>query len=849
MSFFSRTFLGLTWALGLLNLAVGQEDAPPVDRHRELQLLLRKLGETRRLLYVTAHPDDEDAGLIARYAHGMGIEVLLLTLTRGEGGQNEIGDALFHELGTLRRRELMAAHRWDGAQQAFARAYDFGYSFSVEETLERWGEERVLQDIVRVVRTFQPDVMICLTPDGPGGGQHHQASGRLAIEAFERAADEDYRPELGSPHTTRRLFRQIWGENEPTNAIAIDLATFDPILGMSYAEVEAFSRGQHKCQGMVRVHPAFRRQMSRLAWIAAHGETPHAIADPFEGVSRPLLEHDGKRSEAAWEHDAALRTLRERIGRGQRDGLSFLVDDLLLPRNEGSPSTRACRESARQRVMRLRELLSGVRIAARVPRGPYVAAGETLLIDLALENTGREAIELALHLEGPRGMRTPAWTGTLHPDDLHRESLRVAIPDDAPITIDQPVPESAALERHALSFDPTAAPRPAFVVAGTFRVANGPPASLRNVPIEHVDVRESFPSWRRSYVQVVPDPRVTPVERVLVFPEHDGASGMRAMTWRIGSTRSGKVEVVFETSAGFQVTPERVELDLEAGREHRVRVVVESTVDGVQGGSLRATARRMEQDRTSRHGFDAIDHLHVRPGALLVPAHVELVAFPCAQPICPSIAYVRGTGDRLPEALEALGQVPHFLDADELQRGDLSAFDVIVVGVRAYKTREDLREAHGRLMQFVEAGGTCLVLYQKYEFNANDDPLANSPFAPYPARVTNARITSEEAPVEWLQEDASVWRVPNLLTKQDWEGWVQERGLYFLEARDTRYRDLVAFEDPFPFNAGRKRGALVMAEVGKGRWIYCGLALFRQLPAGVPGAYRLLANLLSTGAR
>ena len=847
-------FLGVTACVASEVLAQ-PFPTPPTDSARRLPLLLRKLDRTLRLLSITAHPDDEDAGLLAYYAHGQGMETALLTLTRGEGGQNEIGTELGHALGVLRSRESQAARRYDGARQYLTRAFEFGYSFSVEESLEKWGEDGILQDIVAVIREFRPDVIVTLTPDGPGGGQHHQASAQLARRAMLRAANPKVWPFLGEAHRTARLFRQIWGAETPENLVSIPIDRKDTLLGTSYAELGSHSRGMHRCQGMVRAHDPFFVQHSRLEWLTSVDETPRAGLDLFEGLAEPLIESEGV--ETAW--GAALRGLAGQARARHRVEDPGAILDLLLGLKahiDGHPGPRSVRIATLERNISEAILhAAGLELAVRCPSRLY-AAGETVRARLSVRNSGRDPVSVSqLRLLPLPGTPLPAtrWDGVLEIAAGERRSMLLPIELPVPSgsgwsTAPRPVSEAPAETRLPDRFLSGIHPRwSALRLLGALEI-RGRSVMLPELAFEHESIAADFPELRRDDVHVVPDPSLRPAHGVIAVPTPTGGHAETVVEFRVSTLRGGEVEVSVSAPEEWSVEPARRRImTREGGVEVSVRFRLRGKRGSVSEAWVAGSARHANGKLVSEGGYQVVDYPHIRRGHLVVDARVRVVPFTC-QSVPRKIGYVTGTGDDVARCLQALGHTPVFLERQDLLEGDLGRFDVIVTGVRAYKVRDDLKAAHGRLMSWVENGGTLIVQYNKLEMNAAD-PRSASPFTPWRGgRVSRRRVTVEESPVKVLLPDHPVFRAPNAIGEGDWASWVQERGLYFLDTRDERYRDLVELEDPWPHNAGKKRGALVEARLGKGRWLYVGLGLFRQLPAGVPGAYRLTANLLALGA-
>ena len=846
----------------------------------ELGVVLRQLNSTGTYMMIVAHPDDENNALLARLSRGDGHRTVLLSATRGDGGQNEIGAELFDALAVLRSEELHAAHRLDGAEQYFSRAVDFGYSFSVEETFERWGREEILGDFVRLIRTIRPDVLAAMSPEGRGGGQHHQASALLAHEAWHAAADPDRFPEqiaegLAPWQAYKFYFRAgfpfgmgagpgaRFRQPVDPDLTTVDLGGYDPLLGSTWVEIGSRARGMHKCQGM----PQFVALPSGAAggrYRLAETTLPnHAAADDtalFDGVDTSiegLARFAGANPPAALEEDLAALACHARAA---RDG--FEADDMDGARGPAVSGLRAVRnlraslpeigiapEARREIDFRLERkerqfeqaavLAYGLRLDAFADDG-VVTPGQPVEVELRAANHGGAGAAV-------RGARLSGFAGgaaceaaAVGPGGVFRCARGVRIPTDARSTgihwrhvegadryvFDPDVP-------FGLPFRPTPF-RAAFdVELDGVRIAVDRPVRYR-----YVD--DLFTGEKRMDLQVVPRFAVSMTPDIAIIPAGSGASREVRVTVTNTGPDSGAGSVVLDLPPGWSATPSAAPVRL--SREDESRTVRFSVSAGAAAAGEYVVGAAVEHaGETFRDGYQVIEYPHIERRHIGRPAAGTFKIIDVA--IAPDlrVGYVEGVGDAVPPAIEQLGAQLEFIDADDLAWGDLSRFDVIVTGVRAYERRQDLRANNDRLLEYADSGGTVIVQYNKFEFN-------QAQYGPYPAVVSRNRVTDETAPVTVLANDHAVFGWPNPVGAATWDRWVQERGLYFLGERDERYADLVELEDTFENNPGVKRGALVEAQPGQGRWIYVGLGLWRQLPAGTTGAYALLANLLSLGA-
>ena len=864
-----------------------------------LGLALRKIGSGVSVLTITAHPDDENNALHALLSRGLGARVSLLTLTRGGGGQNEIGPELFDGLRLLRTEELRTSHRLDGVEQYFGMVSDFGYSFSVEETFDKWGHEQTLGEVVRMLRTLRPDVVITLPPAGTGGGQHHQAAGRLAHEAFDAAGDPDRFPEhaelgLMPWRPLRLLVGGVGGGSAAGEArtVRIETAVWDPLLGRTYADLGQEARSAHRCQGMGQVRggptgfPSVLAETRGAQDGAALG--PEGADGLFAGIPtgvERLGDFVAGTPEATAEAMSRLVALRRAVAQaaeafsaiapagtlpGLREALTAarslrrdtLPDGLTSESRDEIEHRMALREVQIQRAIALAHGLVVDAVAESgvvVPGGSFGAQISVLGGPTAATITGigievPDGWEVSLSLPsagappgpGPRRRPLPPPIG---PDDLPVESspsspLRaefgVSVGNAAALSR-QPwrsVPGADRFEAWSGDLFGLPARSPQVVARVAFESA-GIPVEIRS-PVEYRYDGPWVGTEKQKEVSVLPLASVAVSPEIVVFPR---GQNPRRLTVSVVYRGNGAAafEASLEAPAGWTVHPQSRPVSFPGPGETRVEFEV-SAPDGAADGSYRlgAAVQPTGGGDAFREAVQEVAYHHIETRYLFRPAEASArVLDATVAPV--RVGYVEGVGDEVAEAIAQLGLPLTFLDEQALAEGDLSVFDTIVLGVRAYLARPDLRTQNQRLLDFVTGGGTLLVQYNKFEFNAG-------PWGPYPVSVGRGRITAEDAPMRVLIPDHPVFAGPNRIDDTDWDGWVQERGLYFLApGGDPAYRDLLASEDPFEYNAGEKRGILVEARHGEGRWLYLGLGLWRQLPAGTPGAYRLLANLLSLG--
>jgi LmbE family N-acetylglucosaminyl deacetylase len=889
-----------------------------------LELALRKLDTVGSFMMTTAHPDDENNGMLAYFSHGKGFRTTLVTATHGEGGQNEIGPELFVPLAVLRTEELLAAHRFDGAEQFFTRAIDFGYSFSIEETFEKWGHQEILGDYVRMIRTIRPDVIVGFVFDGDGGGQHHQASTRLTLEAFRAAADPAKFPEqikeglrpwqaakfyytagFGPSGTTRAT--GATGVEAPTNLSFTGGDEFDAALGRTYNEIAGEARSMHKCQGMSQLLPLPAPtggggfggpggvRNYRLRDTVLEGGVARSEKEMFDGVDtslRSLLRFASPSAEASASAKATadktgdkganapadlgprLDTIAATVAEARKALASGGSVGAIVPLGRGLRAIRDLRaglgqlsEQARYEIdLRLAQkedqfeqaliLAADVRLEA-IARDGLVPPGAEIAIQLMSATRSNAIVTAQATAHGFIGGDAPCRMANAGGPNRLTCTVMTAIPADARLTAAhfRNAPQGA---RYVFDPDvPFGLPFRPTPFTATFNLSiEGTPVNV-TIPIQARSEGDIFSGEKRFEIHVVPAFAVSATPEIVVVSTANAEPKHVRVTVTNHANGAASAEVALQLPQGWRATPATQPVRFSREDESMtVRFTLQPPAVSVlaaaamQPGPQKAqmaqkpsyTVRAVvtSAGKTYAQGYQVVEYPHTTRRHVLADAQVAVKALDVRVKPNLSVGYVMGVGDEVPAALEQLGVRLSMISPDELAWGDLGRYDVIMTGVRAYERRADLRAHNQRLLDYARAGGTVIVQYNKFEFN-------EAQYGPYPARVGRERVTDENAELKLLAPTHPVFNEPNQIGRADWTGWVQERGLYFLDraGRDPQYTDLVEFTDPFPNNQGAKRGALVEAKVGQGRWIYVGLGLWRQLPAGTDGAYRLMANLLS----
>jgi LmbE family N-acetylglucosaminyl deacetylase len=839
-----------------------------------LRLMLRKLATTGTFMETDAHPDDEDNALLAQMSHGRGLRTVLVSATRGDGGQNEIGPEIFQALGVLRTEELLAVHRFDGAEQYFTRAVDFGYSFSIDESIEKWGRDQIVGDYVRHIRAMRPDVIAGFICGGGGGGQHHQASTRLTNEAFRAAADPARYPdqirEGLRPWQAKRLFcTEFGGRSSPggRDVVTITTAAFDPLLGRTYSELGLEARSMHKCQGtsQLLLLPGETRPRNYRMTDSVIGPPGVAPADLFEGIDTTLAglaAYAGP--QAPVELTSGLAAIADAVTAASRAVESGGPGAAAAPLARGLAALRGLREKLKaltvgeparyeidfrlaQKEPQFEEALlltHGVRVEALADDGTVVA-GQPVKVTAIAGNNGSADVTLDAVTFAGFDATVAVCTPGLGTGAAKSCTVDLVV-GKAPLSTPYWTPRSDSAR---YDFDPDVpfgVPfRPTPFVATFALTIGGAKVSIRH-PVEF-RYSDLYAGEKRMELQVVPPFNVRMTPDIAVVPS-SGSVRTSARTIEVTASNNLKGTVAATASLrapnGWRVTPATAMVNFARAEESvTVSFTLTPPVRTAPGDyAVEATVAASDGSQSSSTGYEVVEYPHIHRRHVIEAARTRVKAIDVK--IAPGlrVGYVMGVGDEVPGAIQQLGADVHLIDDRELASGDLSRFDVIVTGVRAYERRPDLRANNNRLLEYVRNGGVMLVNYNKLEFN-------EAQYGPYPAKNGTDRITDENAPVQVIAPSHPVFNTPNRIGPEDWTGWVQERGTYFLAERDPRYVDLVRMTDPFPLNAGSKTGALVEAQYGKGRWIYIGLGLWRQLPAGTDGAYRLMANLLSLGRR
>lgn len=831
-------------------LWAGSLQAQPVlGGSGKAQLTLEKLQVLGRVLMIAAHPDDENTALLAYFARGRKMETAYLSLTRGEGGQNLIGSEQGELMGVIRTEELLAARRVDGAEQYFSRAIDFGFSKTSKETLEKWDREKILGDAVYVIRKFQPDVIVLRFSGTPRDGHgQHQASSILGKEAFRAAADPNRFPEqlkFVRPWQAKRLFLNVASFNlamereaeKIPNRIEINLGQYDPLLGQSFGEVAAISRSQHRSQAM-----GARQERGNQRNFVVHLDgdpLPAGVTDLMAGVDTTWNRVPGTANVAA----ALQQALAAYEPRQPEKAVPALLQAHAALAALDNPQAADWVARKRQQVEEALSECLGLYLDASADRFAAVP-GESVGVKLAAVNRSGLPVEwLETQLVDRAGQTIATQTVG---KALARGGSEV-------LPLDAKIPSSQPLTRHYWLAQPRKETEYTLASPAVLDTPNEPAAwnARYTLRIQGKQITFTRPVWHRYVDRVygeltrpllfVPPAVVNLGEKAFLFPT---AKPRQISVLVTAMTPNVSGEVQLSLPAGWTAQPASAPFRIGEAFE-QASVAFQVTPAAANGSTGTLEAKATVNGQSYALSTTNIDYPHIPPQIVFAEAKAKLVRTDVTT-LSRRVGYIMGAGDEVPRALQQMGCEVTQLSAADLSAGDLSKFDAIVTGVRAFNTRADLRANAKRLYAYAQAGGTVVVQYNVVEggfWGGNPKLLAD--VGPFPIETANLRVTVEEAPVTF-DAKLPLFNQPNKITDADFAGWIQERGLYFASKYDPKYTSLFTLSDP---GENPQTGATLYAQLGKGAYVFTPMAWFRQLPNGVPGAYRIFANFLSAGKR
>jgi LmbE family N-acetylglucosaminyl deacetylase len=842
-SFFSVLFICAFIALPLLQ----SQPQDPLNAAK-LHLALKKLSTLGSVLLVAAHPDDENTAFIAYSANERLLRATYLSVTRGDGGQNLIGTEQSELLGIIRTQELLAARRIDGGEQMFTRALDFGYSKTPEETFRIWGKDRILSDVVWAIRKLRPDVLVARFPTtGEGGHGHHTASAILASEAFAAAGDANrFAEQLQGKHAVKpwqakRLLWNAWlpileARQKSGNPLppypTLDLAAYSPLLGKAATELAAESRSMHKSQGF-----GVSAQRGETINYFEHLAGDSAKGDIFSGVDMTWNRIKGGAeigtilSEAArkyqMENPSAILPLLAKAHKAMNDVQKATGEDYWIPlkRKELLEVIRSCAGMWMEAIAQ--------NSPGQGETGFSGTPGGTVRIAASIVNRSASLISL-------KRILFPFAGDSVVNKDLARgkyftvtvtKTIPASMPLSQPYWLVSPADKGAfTVNDQALIGQPEN--KPALEVSFVAVIA-GEEITF-TAPVLHRRTDRVLGEQYRPF-DVVPFVALNLPERAFIFP--DTASKEISVLVQANATKAAG-SIRLRLPQGWTASPVEIPFALvNKGDEFRAGFHVKPPGVSVHADeSLSVEAISTTGTLASNKGMTIISYPHIPTQTLFPDAKARLVRTEIRRTVR-TIGYVSGASDNVAEYLTQCGFAVTLLADEEIETGNLARFDAIVSGIRVYNdnARPRLKLQYHRFMDYVAQGGTMIVQYQL------SSGLVTDSIGPYPFTISRDRVTEEDVAVRILKPTHPLFTTPNVITEKDFEGWVQERGLYFASKWDDRYETLLSCNDA---GETEKKGGMLLARHGKGAFIYTGYAWFRQLPAGVPGAYRLFVNML-----
>jgi LmbE family N-acetylglucosaminyl deacetylase len=822
-------------AIVVLAATAHPADAPPLlssDQMNasEIQLALKKLNVLGRVLYIAAHPDDENTNLMAFWANGSLYDAAYLSVTRGDGGQDIIGPELGERLGVIRTEELLDARRIDHARQFFTRAIDFGFSKTADETLHIWGHDKILADVVWVIRNFRPDVIVTrFSPEDQKTHGHHTASAILAQEAFSAAADANRFPEQLAFVKPWQATRLVWNTSpfffsnrnlpfDPTGLTVLEAGGYNPLLGKSYTEIAAASISMHKSQG---VGGAPRRGARKEYFKLLKGQP--MTSSLFEGI------------DTTWSRVA------------NSESVSAEIHQIISKFNPTDPA------ASLPELLKLRETMSGLQDES------WVAEKKAQLDKII-------AACLGLHVEASTATETfiPGQSATVKLEAINRSSVQVTLKEARCLNSGDSTKIGAALPSNDLVTKdlscriPDDAPysQPYWLrkprALGTFTVddqkliglAENPPAlpveiildvsaqELRYTVDTKYRTADTLPSEVPRSLVIAPPVFANVADSVFVFATNEPKPVSVRVTTAAGPVKG---ELRLAVPQGWEVTPASIPIDLKTTDAEMMAIFTVKPPNQNGEGTLRAIASIDGRDYSLERVRISYPHIGVQ--TLMPPAEAKLVRADILKK-GERIGYIPGAGDDVPESLRQIGYSVKMLSEPEITTKNLAQFSAVVLGIRAYNTQDRISNWLPELFAYVNEGGVVIAQY-----NTLAD-LKTSQFGPYPLEISRDRVTDENAEVRVLATDNPLMNTPNKITPKDFDNWVQERGLYFPNKWDPAWTPVLSCNDP---KEKPLDGGLLVAKSGKGFFVYTSYSWFRQLPAGIPGAYRLFANMLSLG--
>ncbi len=804
--------------------------APKKRTSSEIQLMLNKLNVLGSVLYVAAHPDDENTRMIAYYANEELMQTAYLAATRGDGGQNLIGTDIREKLGIIRTQELLAARRKDGGKQFFSRANDFGYSKDPDETFDIWDRDKVLADFVWVIRKFKPDVMITRFSERPKVTHgHHTASAILAHEAYKLAGDENAYPEqlkYVDPWSPKKLYwNTSWwfyrrtGEKFDTTGLAkVDVGKYNPMLGKSYTEIAAESRSMHKSQGF----GATGSRGIEIEYLKPlEGETTRS---PFGDIDVTWNRVEGG--------DVVQKHIENALHSFDSQQPWVIVSDLLLALKEvQNLDDKHWKKIKSQEIKKVIKACMGLYLEAKSDSYSYVSGDS---ITISFEAINRSSIPVILKEIYIKEIRS----STINISQKLNNNLKFSNDFNAVIPSNLEPSSPYWLTKKGTT--------------GMYTVED---QLLRGNP-------ENEPVFTASYVLEINDQELT-FESPVVFKRNDPVNGETYRPLEItppvfvnlgsevmifGNNESQDIQTIVKAGSDnikgtvklelpkkWTIEPAQYNFDLATKGEEKIFNFSITPPKGQSEGTIKAIVNLNDTEYVNAHENIVYDHI---PAQAYYPVCSSKIVKIDLKTSGNKVGYIMGAGDKIPNSLQQVGYNVDLLTKDDIVSDNLSQYDAVIVGIRAFNTLDWIKFKNKELFDYVAEGGNVIVQYN------TSHRLKTTDIAPYSLKLSRDRVAVEGAPVEILEPSHIALNYPNKITMKDFDGWVQERGLYFPNEWSEEFVPLLSSNDP---GEDPKSGGLLVAKHGKGYYVYTGYSWFRELPAGVPGAYRIFTNLISLG--
>jgi LmbE family N-acetylglucosaminyl deacetylase len=791
---------------------------------------IKKLNTVGSVLYIAAHPDDENTRLLAYLANEKKLRTAYLSITRGDGGQNLIGKEQGEALGLIRTNELLAARSIDGAEQFFTRSNDFGYSKNPEETFAIWNKDSLLYDVVLTIRKFKPDIIICRFPTtGEGGHGHHTASAIIAEQAFEAAADSTVFPDQLKSYgvwKTKSLFWNTFnfGTTNTTapDQLQVDVGVFNVLLGKSYGEIASESRSMHKSQGF----GSARQRGSNIEYFKQlKGDT----------IKNNLFQHLNSSWSRFQKTDQLQQLINDCLRKFNIDNPSESINDLITIHQQLKAIDNNHSLFKHWKIIKLKEIedlilsCSGIWLEANSNNFSGVPGED---ISLSIQAIARNPVSAVLKSVSFFNGTDSLFNMNLVPNKFYTFKYQKKLPElfhySNPYWLNQsPLQGMYHVSNNSLIGTPlnNAQTKIKFdLIINGFQLSTNKILTYKSTDPVKGEVYRPF--------EILPAVTLNFSEKVIVFPD------LQSKTVKLivkSQTKNCKGILHLKTSSACKIILKDSIINLSEKADEQIIEALIVPDKNFSSGTIEASIQLLNQ--TVDYSIQRIEYDHIPYQFILSKAQSKLVVAPLKKS-GNKIGYISGAGDDIPICLAQLGYQVTVLNDEQLVKENLNFYDAIVTGVRAYNTIDRLQVHHPKLMNYIKNGGNLIV---QYNTNNRIGPVL-AKIGPYPFTISRDRVTDEHAPVTFVKSSHPILNIPNKITEDDFKDWIQERGIYFVSDRDANYDSVITMNDP-----GEKAsdGSIIVAKYGKGNFVYTGLSFFRQLPAGVPGAFRLFVNMIS----